>query len=278
MDQITKQARVLKASLDEGEMSLINAQALRPLAAEEVYTFRLAACNNQVDRDVERFTENTLAELAKLFVGRPVLLDHKWSAGSQTARVYAAGVEPMEAVQDGQQLVLRCYMPRLQGNRPVLLDHKWSAGSQTARVYAAGVEPMEAVQDGQQLVLRCYMPRLQGNGDTIAAIESGLLRECSVGVAVRKAVCSICGADRMTDWCEHHKGLEYGDKRCHIDLDGATDAYEVSLLPVPAQPAAGIVKRFGGPDGPKGDPTGKGPGEDTAWQDEALLELEKLRF
>lgn len=231
MDQITKQARVLKASLDEGEMSLINAQALRPLAAEEVYTFRLAACNNQVDRDVERFTESTLAELAKLFVGRPVLLDHKWSAGSQTARVYAAGVEPMEAVQDGQQLVLRC-----------------------------------------------YMPRLQGNGDTIAAIESGLLRECSVGVAVRKAVCSICGADRMTDWCEHHKGLEYGDKRCHIDLDGATDAYEVSLLPVPAQPAAGIVKRFGGPDGPKGDPTGKGPGEDTAWQDEALLELEKLRF
>lgn len=85
MDQILKQARLMKAVLDEGELALINAQALRPLAAEEVFCFRLAACNNQVDRDIERFTENTLAGFAELFVGRPVLLDHKWSAESQTA-------------------------------------------------------------------------------------------------------------------------------------------------------------------------------------------------
>lgn len=230
MDQILKQAQLLKAALDEGELTLINAQALRELTEEEVYAFRLAACNNQVDRDLERFTEDTLAELANLFVGRPVLMDHKWSAGSQTARVYAAGVEAMPGVEGGQQLVLRC-----------------------------------------------YMPRLQGNSDTIAAIEGGLLRECSVGVAVSSAVCSICGADRTTTWCEHCKGVEYDGKLCYIELSGAKDAYEVSLLPVPAQPAAGVVKRYGGPEGPDSDPPGN-PGVDTAWQDEALLELEKLRF
>ena len=230
MDQILKQARLLKAALDEGELTLINAQALRELTAEEVYAFRLAACNNQVDRDLERFTEDTLAELANLFVGRPVLMDHKWSAGSQTARVYAAGVEAMPGVEGGQQLVLRC-----------------------------------------------YMPRLQGNSDTIAAIEGGLLRECSVGVTVSGAVCSICGADRTTTWCEHCKGVEYDGKLCYIELSGAKDAYEVSLLPVPAQPAAGVVKRYGGPEGPDSDPPGD-PGVDTAWQDEALLELEKNRF
>lgn len=231
MDQILKQARLLKAALDEGELTLINAQALRELTAEEVYAFRLAACNNQVDRDLERFTEDTLAELANLFVGRPVLMDHKWSAGSQTARVYAAGVEAMPGVEGGEQLVLRC-----------------------------------------------YMPRLQGNSDTIAAIEGGLLRECSVGVAVSSAVCSICGADRTTTWCEHCKGVEYDGKLCYIELSGAKDAYEVSLLPVPAQPAAGVVKRYGGPEGPDSNPSGGAPGKDTAWQDEALLELEKLRF
>ena len=231
MDQILKQARLLKAALDEGELTLINAQALRELTAAEVYAFRLAACNNQVDRDLERFTEDTLAELANLFVGRPVLMDHKWSAGSQTARVYAAGVEAMPGVEGGEQLVLRC-----------------------------------------------YMPRLQGNADTIAAIESGLLRECSVGVAVSSAVCSICGADRTTAWCEHCKGVEYDGKLCYIELSGAKDAYEVSLLPVPAQPAAGVVKRYGGPEGPDGDRPGD-PGDDSqTWQDEALLELEKLRF
>ena len=141
MDQIMKQARLMKAALDEGELALINAQALRPLAAEEVFCFRLAACNNRVDRDIERFTESTLEGLASLFVGRPVLLDHKWSAGSQTARVYAASVE-----------------------------------GETVR----------------RLVLRCYMPRMEQTAPTITAIESGILRECSVGCVVERAVCSIC--------------------------------------------------------------------------------------
>lgn len=94
MDQIMKQARLMKAAPDEGEMALVNAQALRELGAEEVFTFRLAACNNQVDRDLERFSDAALEGLAEKFVGRPVLMDHCWSAGSQTARVYAAGVEP----------------------------------------------------------------------------------------------------------------------------------------------------------------------------------------
>ena len=91
MSEILKAAQVEKQEVSEGELALINRQSLRPLTAEEVYTFRLAACDNQVDRDYERFTDRALEELAPLFVGRPVLLDHKWSAGSQTARVYAAG-------------------------------------------------------------------------------------------------------------------------------------------------------------------------------------------
>ena len=233
MDQITKAARLMKAAPDEGEMALVNAQALRELGAEEVFTFRLAACNNQVDRDLEKFSDGALEGLAEKFVGRPVLMDHCWSAGSQTARVYAAGVEPM---------------PETEG--------------------------------GKQLVLRCYMPRLRGNEDTIAAIEGGLLRECSVGVSVRRAVCSICGTDWTQHWCEHNKGQQYGEGMCIIILDEAADAYEVSLLPVPAQPAAGVdkSKRYGGPEGPESDPTGGAPGHNISWQDEALLELEKLRF
>lgn len=233
MEQILKQARLLKSALDEGELDLINRQALRPLAAEEVFTFRLAACNNQVDRDCERFTDETLEGFAALFVGRPVLRDHDWETKNQTARVYAAGVEPMDG--------------------------------------ASG---------GKQLVLRCYMVRTAATADTITAIEAGILRECSVGVAVKEAVCSVCGVNQRTGWCEHRGGMEYDGATCFFELRGAEDAYEVSLVAVPAQPEAGIVKskRYGGPEGPETGNPGGAPDEDTAWQDEALLELEKNRF
>ena len=170
MEEILKEARLVKAELDEGELALINVQTLRPLSADEVFTFRLAACDNQVDRDHERFTEATLEELAERFVGRTVLLDHQWSAGSQTARVYAGAVEP---------------------------------------------GPAEGVK---RLVLRCYMPRTAQAEPIIAAIESGILRECSVGLAVLRALCSICGANQTETVCQHIPGREYDCQLCHMDL------------------------------------------------------------
>ena len=109
MNLIIKAARVEKQMMDEAEMALINAQTLVPRTADSLFAFRLCACDNQIDRDTERFTERTLDQLAELFVGRPVLRDHNWSANSQTARVYAAGVEMQEGVK---RLILRAYMPR----------------------------------------------------------------------------------------------------------------------------------------------------------------------
>lgn len=227
MEVLRKAASVQsQPQVDEAELQLINQQALRTLTAEEVFVFRLAACDNQVDRDFERFTEAALAGLAKLYPGKPVLMDHKWSAGVQTARVYAAGVE-----QDG---------------------------------------------DVQRLILRCYMPRTEGNKEVVAAIKSGVLRECSVGVVVGKCVCSICGADNREALCKHFPGRTYDGVQCHFELDDARDVYEVSLVAVPAQREAGIIKskRYGGADLPP---------EETSRPNQiqlakARLELEKIRY
>ena len=57
MEMIMKSARLEKQELDEQELNLINAQTLREFTSEEVYTFRLLACDNRVDRDFERFTD-----------------------------------------------------------------------------------------------------------------------------------------------------------------------------------------------------------------------------
>lgn len=192
MSQIIKAARIEKQLMDEGELALINAQTLAPKAAESLFAFRLCACDNQIDRDLERFTERTLDQFAEMFVGKPVLRDHNWSANSQTARVYAAGVEMRDGVK--------------------------------------------------RLILRAYMPRTSRSANTIADIEAGILREASVGVAVHNTLCSICGTDYHG--CAHRRGEEYDGKVCCVELDDAADAYEVSFVAVPAQPEAGVVKRY----------------------------------
>lgn len=227
MDQILKSARIEKSvSPTEADMLLINKQTLRPFTSEEVFVFKLAACNERVDRDHERFPVQTLKQMAEKFVGLPVLRDHKWSADAQTARVYAAKVE----------------------------------GEEGART----------------LVLRCYMPRTEATKDAICAIESGILRECSVGLRVEKALCSICGADQKRTLCRHIGGNEYDGKLCWFDLEGVTDAYEISFVAVPAQPGAGVTKskRYG--DGETPYPAEAG--EDAFLLATAMQEQEEKRY
>ncbi len=190
------------------DLALINRLARRELKGEEVYTFSVRLCDNEVDRDWERFAPQTLEELAGLFVGKSGIFDHRWSALGQAARIYKTEVirEPERRTKAGD-------------------GYCWLKG------YA-------------------YMVRTGSTRDLIAEIEGGIKKEVSVGCAVDRAVCSICGADLRRDQCGHKKGEVYGGKLCYASLEGAGDAYEFSFVAVPAQPRAGVVKggRPGCPD------------------------------
>ena len=81
-----------EAALGKGDLELIAALARKPLKEEEIYTFSVRLCDNEIDRDDERFSPQTLEELAGLFVGKSGIFDHQWSARGQAARIYKTEV------------------------------------------------------------------------------------------------------------------------------------------------------------------------------------------
>ena len=61
----------------EDDMGLINRFSKGTLTAEQVYTFAVRLCDNEVDRDFERFDEAALNALGDLFVGKSGVFDHQ---------------------------------------------------------------------------------------------------------------------------------------------------------------------------------------------------------
>ena len=82
----------------EVQLEAINAQAKAQLHAEQVYVFSLRLCDDQVDRDHERFDTAALGALAKLFIGKTGVVDHRWSAEKQIARIFETQVVKEEGI------------------------------------------------------------------------------------------------------------------------------------------------------------------------------------
>lgn len=117
---ICKEARVGVGGVpDAAQLEKINAQSKTPLTAEQVYCFRVQLCDDQVDRDFERFDAEALPELARLFVGKTGICDHSWSAGQQLARIFDTEVVRQDGVTSLQAWA---YMLRTEKNQPVIDD------------------------------------------------------------------------------------------------------------------------------------------------------------
>ena len=58
-----------------------------------MFVFSLILCDNEVDRDYERFPRESLEKLAGLFVGRTGVFDHSAKAKHQSGRIFETGLE-----------------------------------------------------------------------------------------------------------------------------------------------------------------------------------------
>ena len=106
------------------DIDLINKYSVKELTPEDVYCFSVILCDNDVDRDNERFTNETLEALVQLFLGKTGISDHRWSADRQIARLYR--VETKETDEKnalGEQKVVllgSAYMLRNEANQPTI--------------------------------------------------------------------------------------------------------------------------------------------------------------
>lgn len=129
-----------------------------------------------------------------------------------------------------------------------ILDHDAKSENQTARLFSCHAEYLsdKTTQDGRpycRLAGRAYMPRSEQNEAMILALDSGIRKEVSVGCAVQKRTCSICGKT-VREGCSHMRGRTYNGKTCTFCLDEPYDAYEWSFVAVPSQRAAGVAKKY----------------------------------
>ncbi len=77
---------------NENLMALLNKFTRREFSEDEVYIFPVVLCDNEIDRDNERFSDKALAQLAERFIGVTGIFDHDPKGNNQTARIFSAEV------------------------------------------------------------------------------------------------------------------------------------------------------------------------------------------
>ena len=191
---VKKESQAMRGGVPTQEqLRQISALAKGTVKQEDVYVFSVRLCDDQVDRDWERFDTGALPGLAAMFVGKSGIVDHLWSAQGQMARIFDTQVVTEEGVS---------YIKA------------WA-----------------------------YIRRGGAGDEWIADIEAGIKKEVSVGCAMGRSVCSVCGLEYGS--CGHRKGEHYDGELCVAVLKEPVDAYEFSFVAVPAQRSAGVLKGMG---------------------------------
>lgn len=208
MDVINKLKALSRSTADAtADIGLINQYSKKELAPDEVYAYSLILCDNDEDRDGERFTNKALNALAPMFLGKTGIFDHWRSAEKQHSRIYRTSVEKAGEMNSlGEPLyTLRAdaYMLRTDDTKPII----------------------DAIEGGilKEVSVSCKV------------------KECNC------SICKKPLKFHWTTWtyqCEtgHIKGQSYDGKKCVGELEKPQDAFEFSFVAVPAQHAAGVIK------------------------------------
>lgn len=186
------------------ELCDINKYTRRSFSADEVYAFSVVLCDNEVDRDFERFTDGALENLAKLFKGVTGIFDHSHKAENQCARIF------------------NCFVETVEGR-------KNSLGEPYKRLFARAYMPKSA--KASELILEIE-----------SGIKKEVSVGCSMAASTCSICGKSAGLCEHVKGRQYRVGNT--KKLCYFELSEPKDAYEWSFVAVPAQPMAGVVKNF----------------------------------
>lgn len=113
--------------MNQDTLDKINALTRRDFTENEIYTFPVTLCHNDIDRDGERFSDTALEQMAKLFIGKTGIFDHNPTADNQAARIYDTEVvtDAEKLTQDGRPFKFLkgyAYMVRTSENADFILE------------------------------------------------------------------------------------------------------------------------------------------------------------
>jgi hypothetical protein len=111
----------------ESDMEKINCFSLKPLKEEDVFVFSVILCDNEIDRDYERFSADCLHGLKELFKGVTGIFDHNMRAENQTARIFDTEIvtdsdRTTAAGEPYTYLKAHCYMLRSEKNKNLIAE------------------------------------------------------------------------------------------------------------------------------------------------------------
>lgn len=188
----------------DAELEQINKFTRRSFSADEIYNFSVVLCDNDVDRDFERFTVNSLNKLSELFVGKTGISDHSGKSSDQCARIYSCEVitDPDRKTVYGEPytyIKAKAYMPKTEKAADLITE------------IDAGIK--------KEVSVGCQVSK----------------RVCSIC----GSEATLCNHKKGRHYRKN--GIS---TLCSLELENPTDAYEWSFVAVPAQRSAGVTKKL----------------------------------
>lgn len=192
------------------DLELINKHTLIPLNKEDVYTFKVQICDNDVDRVGDKMTDDFIKQVAEHITGVTGLKDHDWNVENQLARLYDA-----EVVTDDTNVTV------LGEPRKYVLGKAYTLSKNK--------DFIDNINAG---LLKETSISFNSNNDTCSICGEPMVKDANdIGHCSNK----------------HIAGHYYDNKLCYNKLNELEDILEWSLVAVPCQRKAGINnKNIGG--------------------------------